>query len=72
MPSTIEQYRKACAAADYIQIPNDKKFRIMWRWADQFGVRNDETGEQYSFQYDEVESLNIVFLILCPVDIGSF
>lgn len=66
---TIDQYRKACKGADYIYIINDKKFRIMWKWADQFGVRCDETGEQYSFRYEDVEKHNIMFMVLCPVDV---
>lgn len=71
MKYTAEQARAASKIADYIVLPDNRRFRVMWRFHDQFGVRSDETGEQYAFTPEEAANLQLGFLVLCPIDMAT-
>jgi hypothetical protein len=66
----IKRWRKAIASSPFVLL-DGRQFMIMWKWYDQFGIRNLETGEQYSFTYEEAIKHKLLPLLLCPVDIAS-
>jgi hypothetical protein len=70
-PEYFEKYRRAINQAPFVLMPDRRPFMVMWRWADQFGVRNNETGEQYSFRYEEAIRQGVSPLALAMIDIHA-
>lgn len=71
LDQTIKKWRQAIKLSEWVLLPDRRKFMIMWRHYDQFGVRNLETGEQYAFSYQEAARLGLVPLCLCPIDLNT-
>jgi hypothetical protein len=67
----LQKYRKAIAKSDWVLLPDQRQFMVMWRLYEQFGVRHIVSGEQYAMTYEEAIRLNVVPLILCPVAIDK-
>jgi hypothetical protein len=70
-PVFLNKWRTGLRACQYVKLPDGRDFRVMWRHSDQFGVRHDETGEQYSFTYQDAITMKLQPLILCPLDIDK-
>lgn len=67
----LARWRKAIAKSKWILLPDNREFQIMWYLYEQFGVRHPVTGEQYAFTYEQAIELNLVPLVLCPIDIDK-
>ena len=69
--SDPDRWRRAIQASQFILLPDQRQFQIMWRLYEEFGVRHPETGEQYAFTYEQAEQMMLTPLTLCPVDLNS-
>lgn len=65
----LRKYREAVKRSQWVLMPDQRHFMIMWRLYEQFGVRSIETGEQYAFTYEDAIAHKVTPLVLCPIDI---
>lgn len=67
----VRRWRKAIKSSQFVLMPDQRQFMIMWRLYEQFGIRHLETGEQYAFTYEEAIAHKLIPLLLCPIDVDN-
>ena len=70
-PEDIARMRKGITKSQWVLMPDNRTFMIMWRFYEQFGIRHLETGEQYAIPYEDAIRQGIMPLILCPIDLSK-
>jgi hypothetical protein len=67
----LQKYREAIRKSQWVLLPDQREYMVVWRLYEQFGIRHIETGEQYAFTYEDAIAQQVIPLVLCPIDISA-